>query len=481
MAAAPLFVSPREPYAVRAELTKQQAMDTITPVTQYIESHLQRIKQNCLSDGDLLNLLGGEGGIQVDVVFYLVSNRTPGLPLTFFLFTLELPLIRRPGLRPVDIHYLRQLAPLTNIILLLCQADLMSPEQVAASKEQIYSQLDEANIRPFSFSVPSPSYLTSSDPERQGVYAISSAAGSDHDTMDASLLMSPDYVQPLIPTELASLVEQVFSSNGVSWLRHAVARKYVQWRNSEGNDHRGHHSPRLKMPAPGYSPSQLMSLAGGHYPTASQVLTPPVGPTGSSYALARLADHTQREERLAQVRLANWAADLQRSLAREREQYAALARGERAIWLTEKINECIQDGSLVPAATPASGQGTGMMGSGFSPFPNRKGYEVAPPSSGSGSGSSSTSPQGGRPGRGQPQRQSRRNSQQRRKHDPLGDPLGLLQVADELRHKGLVALEVLGSLGVLGGVALWVTKHYLHLPASGWLAVEWERFWNGVR
>ena len=50
-------------------------MDTITPVAQYIEAHLQRIDSNSLSDGDLLNLLGGEGGVQVDAVFYLVSNR----------------------------------------------------------------------------------------------------------------------------------------------------------------------------------------------------------------------------------------------------------------------------------------------------------------------------------------------------------------------------------------------------------------------
>jgi hypothetical protein len=50
-------------------------MDTITPVAQYIEAHLRRIDSNSLSDGDLLNLLGGEGGIQVDAVFYLVSNR----------------------------------------------------------------------------------------------------------------------------------------------------------------------------------------------------------------------------------------------------------------------------------------------------------------------------------------------------------------------------------------------------------------------
>lgn len=50
-------------------------MDTITPVAQYIEAHLQRIDSNSLSDGDLLNLLAGEGGVQVDAVFYLVSNR----------------------------------------------------------------------------------------------------------------------------------------------------------------------------------------------------------------------------------------------------------------------------------------------------------------------------------------------------------------------------------------------------------------------
>ncbi len=50
-------------------------MDTITPVAQYIEAHLQRMSCNVLSDGDTLNLLGGEGGVQVDAVFYLVSNR----------------------------------------------------------------------------------------------------------------------------------------------------------------------------------------------------------------------------------------------------------------------------------------------------------------------------------------------------------------------------------------------------------------------
>ena len=49
-------------------------MDTITPVAEYVEAHLRRMSSNSLSDGDMLNLLGGEGGIQVDAVFYMVSN-----------------------------------------------------------------------------------------------------------------------------------------------------------------------------------------------------------------------------------------------------------------------------------------------------------------------------------------------------------------------------------------------------------------------
>ncbi|KAK4241663.1 hypothetical protein C8A03DRAFT_30103 [Achaetomium macrosporum] len=468
------------------------SMDTITPVVQYIEAHLQRMNTGLLSDGDLLNLLGGEGGVQVDAVFYLVSNR----------------------LRPVDIEYLRQLSPLTNIIILLAQSDLMSAEQIAASKEQMSSQLREADIRLFTFSMPSPSSPSPSDPEKQGIYAISSATGSDHDTMDASLLMSPDYVQPLIPTELATLVDQVFSSNGVSWLRHSVARKYVQWRKAETlppprpssllrnqtlplnlninpSSSSSSSSPPFLHTAPSPSPSPSRSAAN------RGVLPSPLGAATSSYALARLADHTQREERLAQVRLANWAADLQKSLAREREQYAALARGERAIWLAERISECVRDGSLVVAdqlrsQTQGQSQGRGRSPRGLD-FGAVAGVGVGVgdffPSSCRTSGAS-----GGRGRKRMPPRDSkgRQRVWEREREKCQGqhqhqcqchrqDPLGLLEVADELRYKGLMALEVLGSLGLLSGLALWVARHHLHLQVYGWMVGEWDRFWYGPR
>ncbi|KAM7191399.1 hypothetical protein V8F20_009326 [Naviculisporaceae sp. PSN 640] len=464
-------------------------MDTITPVARYVETHLHRMSTNALADGDMLNLLGGEGGVQVDVVFYMVTNH----------------------LQPVDLVYLRQLAPLTNIILLLAQADLMTPEQIATSKEQILGQLNEADIRLFSFTMPSPASVnttglsTDSTPGKHGLYAISTAAGSDHDIMDASLLMSPDYVQPLVSSDLSVLVDQVFSQNGAAWLRHAAARKYVQWRKSGAQPGNPHPSPRISLSptpaslgnsAPLNGPlSRLSSDLSLSSRTNSHVLTPAMGAT-SSYALARIADHTQREERLAQVRLANWAAELQKSLAKERAQYESTARAERAIWLTEKISECVQDGTLVPVSGERSvsrqrkrspAPGSPRRGGGTSSEERRRttgtnniygwnddGQSRSRSSNGRGTGvrwrgnSSSSSPSGS-------SRRTRNSTRRQQRHE---DPLGLLQVAADLRYSGIVALEVLGGLGVLGGLALWLSRQLFSSQLVEKTAVEWERFWN---
>lgn len=322
---------------------------------------------------------------------------------------------------------------------------MMSQEQIAASRQQISCQMNEAKINLFSFST-APTSPSPLDPVKHGLYAISSATGSDHETMDASLLMSPDYVQPLVPTELATLVQHVFSQDGASWLRHSAARKYVQWRRSDT-------TPRptssLFQPSFNFSPPHTQPTP---QQARNQVLTPPMGAT-SSYAIARITDHTQREERLAEVRFANWAADLQKSLANERAQYAALARGERAIWLTEKLNECVQDGTLVPLP----GRGRSRSTEGIRQQVTRKLREDATAAARAGLG---------------------RKDGQAMHHQ---DPLGLLQVAADLRHTSLIALEVVGSLGLVGGLMMWASKYYWHLQAYEWLVGEWDKFWGGGR
>ena len=49
-------------------------VEDMDPVIEYIESLLHRnASMGTVSDGDLLSVLSGNGGMQVDVVFYLLS------------------------------------------------------------------------------------------------------------------------------------------------------------------------------------------------------------------------------------------------------------------------------------------------------------------------------------------------------------------------------------------------------------------------
>ena len=50
-------------------------METVVPCVEYVESHLDRVSSDTLSEPDMLNMLGGGGGFQVDAVLYLISNR----------------------------------------------------------------------------------------------------------------------------------------------------------------------------------------------------------------------------------------------------------------------------------------------------------------------------------------------------------------------------------------------------------------------
>lgn len=50
-------------------------METIVPCVEYVESHLDRVLSDTLSEPDMLNMLGGNGGFQVDAVLYLISSR----------------------------------------------------------------------------------------------------------------------------------------------------------------------------------------------------------------------------------------------------------------------------------------------------------------------------------------------------------------------------------------------------------------------
>lgn len=246
-------------------------------------------------------------------------------------------------------------------------------------------------------------------------FAVACVNGPDYDNMDASLLMSSGYVQPLIPSELQTLVDQLFQPEVIDYLRHTAAKKLTSWYNS------GAKLTALRTPSPSaqsHTPSSLnsplqasLSTSGVLIPLASELSLN----TSNSFALARVNDHTTREERMAQMRLSKWASDLQLSLQRERERYENIARAERAIWLVERMGEEIRDGQLVhvqshdvETATRASGKGRLHRVDGMT-------YQ-------------------------------------------LHDPLGLLRWQDAMRSQTWLALQIVGSFGVMGGLALWISK-----------------------
>ncbi|KAK4937771.1 hypothetical protein LTR10_021648 [Elasticomyces elasticus] len=375
-------------------------------IIQYAEEQLTNVMTsvNHLTN-EFSSLLSGRGSSQVDVILYLISKEHLG----------------------DDCERIRQLSELCSIVPLVAKSDLLSTEE----QEQIKQAIDLSFV-----SLPRlpPSLL--SEPEHKATatapYTITSTNGPDLDTMDASLLMSPEYIQPLLPSQLSLLVEHIFDPETVAYLRHTSARKLMAWYASH---------PKLTSVSSPSLPSVLNSTLGSPFPTSlsnSGILIPPRSEmslnTSNSWALARVADHTQREERLAQVRLSKWASELQLSLQRERERYEKIARVERATWLVEKMGEEVRDGRIQARDNTQALIRNGEKSTvGYGELPSYK----------------------------------------------IHDPLGLLRWQNSVRTRGWIALQIMGSFGVLGGLAFWVVKTWgLTTSINDW-AQGYHMSWFG--
>ncbi|OHF00586.1 heat shock protein [Colletotrichum orchidophilum] len=287
-----------------------------------------------------------------------------------------------------------RLEALTNVIPLIAQADTLTPEQIAAIKKHIAQQFAEAGLGLFSFD---PSTTSVGE---QHIYATSSKLASDTEVMDASLLMSSEYLQPLVPTDLSHLLESIFCVNGATWLRHAAAAKLLGWRTRH----------------PGSSNvSGFVSKSEGS--TDMWLLRPRAGSL-TPLAMSRAPNYANCEERLCRVQLTNWAADLQRSLANEKRIQESRAWEQAATW----SREAWRDES---AASGGDGADMALMRT---------------------------------RGRGE-----RRQSFRKRRHSTGSglnwglarhqDPLGLLQLNADFRWQGWKTLEMVGGIGILGGLA----------------------------
>ncbi|KAI9839113.1 MAG: hypothetical protein M1819_003106 [Sarea resinae] len=385
--------------------------ESIDAVIRYVESQMARTAAALSIHGDdLLGLLSGQGGSHVDVVFYLILKE----------------------LSPVDIQFLQQLSTLTNIIPIVAKSDTLSTDQVLRIKKSFLDGMKSAGIRPFLFGMSLEGALSTTNPGPP--FAVSSAVSNDSDNMDASVLMSSDYVQPLIPTELSSLVDMVFERDTIAWLRHSASKKFMRWQSGTASSSLSSQTTQGFVSAP----SAHFLVPASCRARAPYPLVTPTEPA-SSFTLARIADHRQREEQLAQVRLAKWATDLRRSLQNERERFEALARGERAVWLTERLGQCVIDGTLLPSSSVQN-----MSLTKQAPCDVNADYAYV----------------------------------HKRAATPLNpkDPLGLIQWNDALKRRGWIVVEVMSSFGIIGGLAMWLARNW---GMSGDSFGSWDWHWWG--
>ncbi|QDS72024.1 hypothetical protein FKW77_002117 [Venturia effusa] len=344
-------------------------------VVRYIESLLHKnASVTTLSDSELMNVLSGSGGVQVDVVIYVVPHEWT---------------------KDEHITQIGLLSTLTNVIPVFSKADLVSDEEISHLKRRLSSDLEGNGHRTFSFAQPSQDWrspvATSIEPEssnrrsplfRAGPpFAVSCLPGPNDHEMDASLLMAPSYSPPLVSSDLEDLVFQLFDPENIAHLRHSAVRKFLAWKRQKSGDavapggassggeslvmgsssrnklgSRDHNALARRITASPSRSQGLISRAGGppHRRSPSPNSLSPfnmsstarIGAGLPDFTKARLRDHMIHEERLAEVQMAKWASDLQRSLRNEKETFQRVAEGERAKWLLERLGEEVQQGHI---------------------------------------------------------------------------------------------------------------------------------------
>ncbi|KAF1841857.1 uncharacterized protein K460DRAFT_291569 [Cucurbitaria berberidis CBS 394.84] len=446
-------------------------------VADYVESLLyQTSSVTSMEDSDLLGVVSGIGGILIDAVLYLLA---PNQDIS------------------KDIEFMRRLSYLTNVIPVIARSDTLSAQEAIAMKTSILARLQTTSIKPFFFgkalddallaaqglsvvhslSTPPSSFQPEvpTEPSQYPLntptypYAISSISGPDNENMDASLLMSADYVQPLLPSELIPLVNQVFDPESIAWLRHSAAKKFLAWRRrtkfpGDLFAMQGVQQPRSPTTASvglnvaamnasttssifsAASPSGVLVPRSGSPFYPSNLQSPFLASSASlansdtlecpaDFSLTRYVNYAQGEQRPSDVRIGKWATDLQRSLRNERDRFEELQRNDRAKWLLERVGEEVSRGTIVtsPGGSPRAEWAV-----------VRHGDEKASKAG---------------------QRYSKAASLDSR------DPLGLCNFSDEVRRRSFVLVKVLGGMSVLGAVVIAVVRACgmeTGLPQGGW-------------
>lgn len=150
-------------------------------------------------------------------------------------------------------------------------------------------------------------------------------------------------------------------------------------------------------------------------PLLSSVAESPTDPAAFS-----LTPYINNNPQASDIRVAKWATDLHKSLRNERDRFEDLQRNERARWLLERVGEEVKAGTIITSDGAPRAEWAVV----------RHGDEKQ------GSG-------------GQRYRATRMDSK---------DPLGLCDFSDEVKRRGVVLVQVLGGVSLLGAVGLAIVR-----------------------
>lgn len=376
--------------------------DSVQRVLDHVKLGLRRASSfESLSDSEIVSLLGGEGGVQIDAIVYLFDP-TP----------LE-------GASPAhwgsELHtkLLQDLCRWTNFIPVIGRADTVNPEQLFTRKTQLTQMLGSLLSESYQLSSASDE-VTPTEP-----FAISSALDDDAETIDASILMSSQYLQPLAPSELGTLVDLLLTPHNIARMRHESATKFVTWRQ-ENLQALTTQSSFIRSQSPGVTstgslledPSKVLvphstsryfrapsSTSSDRYALANN------GVGASEQALAQYNEQTQPSEPCRQVRIAKWAQELKRSLDNERRKYIQMYTTRSNTPSSDESEKQLMTADAI--RRPKAGRLGGDLGF----------------------------------------------------IDPR-DPLGVLAFGQTFRRGGFVLLQVVGGCGLLGAVAYWVMRNW---------------------
>ncbi|KAF7190317.1 Septin-7 [Pseudocercospora fuligena] len=380
----------------------------VQSIRNQVTASLDRtLRMECMTDAELVNLLSGDGGVQIDAAIYVfapdLAHESSSSP---------------SGLTAAHQELLQFLSKTTNLIPIIGRADAVSSDALYARKTQLRDELETLNIEAYTLNDPNGNNIV-------GPLAISTASEDDADEVDASVLMSSQYMKPLIPSDLAQLANALLFPDNVDRMRHVSATKFLLWRRRNLGQHIGSEN-QAALQSPSFGHHSRAASTGSLLEGTSKVLVP--HSTSSYYRsaspalseISAMSDHVHNTSSLAlakyneqakttvpfrQIRLAKWAQDLQRSLGNERRKYHDFYSSQQANWASGDQEKNQQ--ALVSMKNPEQGRLGGDLGV----------------------------------------------------IDPR-DPLGVLAFGQACSRQGFVVLQVAASCGLLGAMFYWAAKNW---------------------